>query len=119
MTAAKPNTLPVLAMDPAWQEGFIFFSGRWFGAENYENVEGVAKALKSQGHTVAIYDGSVTAWDAGAGKNMPRDYWRVFIYHPKEVGYYAWFDPGKAENWDVPFDPSLATWFEFAEAKAK
>lgn len=115
--AAKPNTLPIMVMNPDWQGGYNFYTGRWFGDEGLYNAYEVIECLKSQGHKAGPYSGETSVWDKG--KNVLTQYWRVFVYHPKEKGYYAWFAPETAAKWTEPFDQKLATWFEFAEPDKK
>lgn len=117
MAKAAAAPFPVMVMNPDWQEGFNFFQGRWFGEVGIYNANAAAAAFRSQGHKTGLYHGTTNVWDKG--KNVPTDYWRVYITHPTEVGYYMWFDPGKAEAWAEPLDLSLATWFEFVETTKK
>lgn len=117
--AAKAN-MPVLVMNPDWQEGFNFFTGRWMEsthADAYHNAKRVRDCLKSQGHVVGVFSAELTEWDRVAREMLPTPYWRVFYHHPTESGYYAWFDPGTKDAWAAPFDPKMATWLEFVETK--
>lgn len=111
-TAETTQLLPAPSgIRKEWSEGFHAYSARWFGEEGKANAIALRDYFKSQGRTAGLYTNTERCFN---GKQYgDHEYYKVFLNHPKDPMYYAWFAPETVDKFADPIDFEHVTWFEF------